>query len=470
MLLLKNKLKFIVTLFIIMLLSISLISTVKASDEIMPISVDNSIKTTQSTNSSDTVTSDLYISGEKEYSIANSVEGNAFISVDTLNLEPISNENNISGNLYAIADTVNIKSDISYSQTETDKFGNSKIDSVNKTSSISGNVIIIANKLVIEPGCTIDGDLYVLASEVDLGQNSVVSGNSIIVASNVKLNGKINGDLYVNSKDFDMQYYGYIRRDFHLNTNNANLNGYINRSSYITAKNITLNDNFMNEKDFNVTNSNNIIFSGKINGDATINSKNITVNDSCRIYGNLNYSSKQEINLNDGVVSGEVNYSKYNSNFGKDLLNYFLNLVAVLLFFALIYFVIVKVSPEYISRLSYFTAIDMLKSLGIGLGILILVPIVSILLFITNVGILVGLFLLALYAVLLIISIPVFIITIAEFIKNRFFGSINSFVIVLILTVLLSLLNLIPYFGLIVSILALTLGLGIFSKSLVKRY
>ena len=244
MLLLKNKLKFIVTLFIIMLLSISLISTVKASDEIMPISVDNSIKTTQSTNSSDTVTSDLYISGEKEYSIANSVEGNAFISVDTLNLEPISNENNISGNLYAIADTVNIKSDISYSQTETDKFGNSKIDSVNKTSSISGNVIIIANKLVIEPGCTIDGDLYVLASEVDLGQNSVVSGNSIIVASNVKLNGKINGDLYVNSKDFDMQYYGYIRRDFHLNTNNANLNGYINRSSYITAKNITLNDNF----------------------------------------------------------------------------------------------------------------------------------------------------------------------------------------------------------------------------------
>ena len=470
MLLFKNKLKFIIILFIIMFLSISSMCIVTATDEIMPISVDNPITNEQANNSSDSISSDLYISGEKEYSIANTVEGNVFISVDTLNLEPISNENNISGNLYAIADTVNIKSDIAYSQTETDEFGNSKIDSVNKISSISGNVIIIANKLVIEPGCTIDGDLYVLATEVDLGQNSVVSGNSIINASNVKLNGKINGDLYVNSKNFDMQYYGYIRRDLHLNTENANLNGYINRNSYITAKDITLNDNFMNEKDINVTNSNNISFSGRINGNVTVNSKNITVNDSCRIYGNLNYSSKQEINLNGGVVSGEVNYSKYNSNFGKDLLNYFLNLVAVLLFFALIYFIIVKISPEYISRLSYFNAIDMLKSLGIGLAILILVPMISILLFITNVGSIIGLFLLALYAILLIIAIPIFIITIAEFIKNRFFGSINTFVIVLILTVLLSLLNLIPYFGLIVSILVLTLGLGIFSKSLIKRY
>ncbi len=469
MLLLKNKLKFIVTLFIIMLLSISLISTVNANDEITPISVDNSIEPTQSTNSSNTVTSDLYVSGEKEYSIANTVEGNAFISVGTLNIVPI-DEENISGNLYVMADTVNIKSDVSYSQTEKDEFGNSKIDSVNKISSISGSVFVIANRLVVEPGCTINGDLYVWANEVNLGQNSVVSKNTFINASKVKLNGKINGDLYAISKTFDMQYYCFVRRDFHVNAEKVNLNGYIYRNSYITAKDITLNDNFMNEKDFVVTSANNINLAGKINGNVTVNCKKVNIEESCKIYGNLNYSSKQEITLNNGVVSGEVNYSKYNSNFGKELLNYLLNLIAVLLFFGLIYFVIVKISPEYISRLSYFKAIDILKYFGIGLVILIIVPIVSILLFITNVGSIIGLFLLALYAILLIIAIPIFIITIAEFIKNRFFGSINTFVIVLILTVLLSLLNLIPYFGFIVSILVLILGLGMFSKTFVKSY
>ena len=113
----KVKIKFLITLFILLLLSFSVFSSHISANEVIPISATEiTDNTTQSNSEADLRhSSDLYIYEENEYNIKNIIDGNVFASVDTLNIDPSYNGGIISGNLYAIADTVNIKSNVIYS-------------------------------------------------------------------------------------------------------------------------------------------------------------------------------------------------------------------------------------------------------------------------------------------------------------------------------------------------------------------
>lgn len=229
----------------------------------------------------ETVSSDLYIENKDNYSLKDIVNGNVFVTVDTLDIDPTTKGGIINGNVFATANNVNVKSDIFYSDTEQDDAGNPKF-SVNNTCTISGNLYVVANKFVLEPGCEIKGDLYIVANEIVLGQNSKIGGNVFAVANTLTVDSQIGYDLYASVKNFDMQYYGFISRDLHLTAKVANLNGYIYRNSFINSKAITLYDKFINEKDFNVEDAENLTFAGLIKGNATVNSKKIEFNSNRR--------------------------------------------------------------------------------------------------------------------------------------------------------------------------------------------
>lgn len=454
----KLKNKIIITLFIILL---SINSICFATNDVMLIS--------ENTQVQEPIYSDLYISDKNQYDITNSIEGNVYASVDTLNIS--SNSNNIiRGNLYALAKNINIKSDYSYSDSEIDSEGNKKL-SVNNPYIIYGNVYAVANKFVLDPDCEIHGDLYICANEVYLEQSSEISGNVFVTANVFSCNSKINGDLYANVKNFDMKYYGTIFRDLHLTSEKASLNGYIYRNSFISAEDITTLPSFINKQDFNIENATNLSFSGKVNGNANINSKNIEfkTETNCSIAGNLNYSSIEELQISNGVVTGNINYSKYknSSNLLPNVLDFILGLMATLAYVTIIYFIMSKFMPKYIEKLSNLSIRDALIALGLGLGILILVPIISIILLISQIGSLIGLLLLAIYIILLIIAKPILIIYISSIIKNKI--SINSYLIISLLTLILSLLNLIPYLGFIVSILVIITGIGLLGKILFSK-
>lgn len=225
----------------------------------------------------ETISSDLHIENKDNYSLKDIVNGNVFVTAGTLDIDPSAKGGIINGNVFATANNVNVKSDISYSDTEQDDAGNQKF-SVNNICTISGNLYVVANKFVLEPGCEIKGDLYVVANEIVLGQNSKIGGNVFAVANNLTMNAQVSYDLYATVKNFDMQYYGFISRDLHLTAKIANLNGYIYRNSFINSETITLYDKFINEKDFNVEDAENLTFAGLIKGNATVNSKKIEFN------------------------------------------------------------------------------------------------------------------------------------------------------------------------------------------------
>lgn len=466
----KSKLKLLITTFILFLLLFSSLCFATDSDDgIMPIS---EVDFEQKTNIKD---SDLYVDNEIT-DVKNTINGNVFASVDTLNIDPIDNGGIIEGNLFAAAKNVNIKSNVTYSDTEKDDIGNPAI-SIDKACTISGNVFVSANKLVIEPGCKIYGDLYVCANEVELSQSAIIYGNVFIASNKLTINSEIGGSLYATAKSFDMQYFGFISRDLHLSGETATLNGYIYRNSFIEVKNITTNDKFINQKDFNVIDANNLTFSGEVKENAKINAKNITLknknNDkdlTCNINGNLSYSSKQEIQIPEGVVSKDaVTYSKYvpSESSLSSIWDFILDLITTLVCIFVIYFLISKLAPNYLSKISNISGMSLLKYLGIGFGLLILIPIIAILLFLSHVGSILGIILLFIYILLMIIAKPIFVISIATLAKEKLSIKMNTYLYILAITLILSLINLIPYISTIISLLVSFTGFGMVIRNLI---
>ena len=187
-----------------------------------------------------------------------------------------------------------------------------------------------------------------------------------------------------------------------------------------------------------------------------------------KINGNLNYSSKQELEIPNGFVTGEAKYSKYKST-TNEFAGYILELIAVLIFVSLIYLVTRKFMPKYMDRISNFTISSTLKALGIGALVLILTPIISLLLLITVIGSPIAVLLMLVYILLLMLGTPIFIIAISAFIKSKLKNPINTLIIILLVTIVLFLIELIPYLWFIISLLKALIGVGILTKFVIKK-
>ena len=345
---------------------------------------------------------------------------------------------------------------------------------------VNGNVFVLTDKFILKEGCQINGDLYICAKEVTLEQYSKIDGNVFVISNTINLNAEIKGSLYASVQNFEMPYVGFISRDLVLYTNNATINGYIDRNTVIQAENITINDSFVNQKDFTVIDADSLTFSGEIKGNATINAKNIIFKDKendnnliCKIHGNLSYSSETQIEIPEGVVSKEINYNSYattsSNNTLSNILDYILNLIGLLILAHVLYVLINKFAPKYLDKISNITVLSLLKYLGIGLAFLILLPIISILLFVSNIGTILGILLLLIYIILLIISKTIFIISIAKYVKNKCAKKLNIYLYILIIDVILSLITLIPYVGFIISMLISLIGFGMITRNLIPK-
>lgn len=469
----RTKLKLIFTLFFVFLVLFnSFCFAEDLNDGIMLISEDSD----QQNIEYQSERSDLYVS-ENQYSIKNIIEGNVFASVKDLEIDPTSyNGGVINGNLFATANTVNIKSDAQYSESEKDDFGNLKLESVTNISKINGNVFVTANKFVLDPICEINGDLYICANEIVLSQNAVINGNVFAVGNTLTLNSKIeNGSLYATVKNFDMQYYGFVYRDLHVSASTANIAGYVYRNAFISAEEVTTTPTFSIKGDFNIDSASNLEFSGEVKGNVKINSKNINFNyvdtiqknNNCKIYGNLDYSSSKELQLEENkIVSGSINYSEYkkSNNLFSSLCKYIINLITSLVYIIVIYVLIHKFAPNYINKLSNIKVSKFFICMGIGFGILILVPVLVLLLFISNIGALLGILLVILYILMLLIAKPIFIISVANLIRNKKFNDAKNIVIIICISIIISLIELIPYVGSLISLLVMLSGLGLIVK------
>ncbi len=92
-------------------------------------------------------------------------------------------------------------------------------------------------------------------------------------------------------------------------------------------------------------------------------------------------------------------------------------------------------------------------------GCLVLVPLIIVLLLLTKIGSILAFILIFIYIIALLIAKPIFIIAVSKLISNKI--NINNYIIILLLSTLISLICLIPYVDIVLSLFMVLMGLGI---------
>lgn len=309
-------------------------------------------------------------------------------------------------------------------------------DNITVDYAIDGNLFVLANNVTINS--QIAGDAFICANTVTVSESAYIYSNLFTFSKNVNINGIVY-DLYVASENTTIN--GYVYRDLRAGSKTVNIFGTVGRNAFIDCETLTITPN-------------------------TSATSEIVIN------GNLTYSSNQEATIPNGSVNGETNFKRESDANHNSVQHYILSLLTFIATVMIIWLIFLWLTPNFLKKTAtYLTTKKVLPVIGFG----ILTPIVSILLailcFVLGITSAFGIILLLTLVILMAISVSTFVITINSIIcdKLKMEKNIQRFGILVACATTLWLINLIPYIGSIIEIVAIVLGLGILVASLVLK-
>ena len=321
-------------------------------------------------------------------------------------------------------------------------------DEVNIDYIVDGNVFIMANKVTINS--QIGGDAFILAKEVVIDSEGYIFNNLFTCAQNITIKGVVY-DLYACAQDVNISG-GFVYRDLKTTCQKLNVAGTVGRNAFVNAGTITFNE-------------------GIENADTETNNTKKGV-----IYGNLEYSCSEEVNIPDDSVLGDVKFNKVTSNtenmsVGTIIANYILDLGAFLAFVLIIWLVCLWLAPKFLESTNNYVGKVTWKVLGYGLLALIVIPVISVILILLQLTSSIALLLIALYILSLVIAKALFTITANKFICTKLNINKNTgiFGMLIVTGIIVWVLKELPYVGSIVSFVITILGLGILVTALLPK-
>lgn len=305
---------------------------------------------------------------------------------------------------------------------------------------VDGNLFVIAKTVNINS--QIGGDAFIMANKINVSEQGYIFSNLFALSQELNISGVVY-DLYTCSQNATIN--GYIYRDIKVLSNTLNLNGTVGRNAFVSAQNINFAKSDESEKEL-VTNSKSMI------------------------YGDLNYTSPNELKIPDGTVTGAVNYTKVDTSkektIGNIIQNYIWDLGTFVVTVAIIWLLILWLAPKFLSKTDYLVSKKILPSLGFGLLTTIAIIACSIILLIIGITAKVALLSVGLLVLLLFIGVPIFTISINQFIckKLKIEKNIATFGILIITSTVVWLTTIIPFVGGIINLVIKLIGLGIIIK------
>lgn len=408
------------------------------------------------------IDSDLYVSREKEYVLDKEVSGNVFDVSSNFELSPSSIVN---GDIFLVAKDVFFKSDVTYTESLS-KDNEPSIDRINSASTVGGNVYVVCNEFTMDPGVEIAGDLYIVAKTINIQKSSIIHGNIFATCEDFNLNGRVENSVYATAKSFKTTYYGSIYKDLNLTAESLNLNSVIRRNANISSNSIVTGSDFLIYGNLD-TSSASFNFSGEVDGNANITTKALNFVDTkdetaikCLIKGDLNYSSIKEVENVESFVEGAVIHSTYKESKNIEPKFKFKDFILELLTFTLYVFVIAwlftLLNKNYLNQKAEIKVGNTFAALGIGLLAFLAVVVLSILLIIINIGTTLSFTLISAYIFLMLLATPLFVLDIANLLRNKFNIYLGISVIALVLFIIYH----IPFIGGLASFLFTTIGSG----------
>lgn len=317
-----------------------------------------------------------------------------------------------------------------------------------------------------------EGDLYLSGNDVTM--DKLVNGNVYIAGNNVTIKGQIAGNLMVaaNTVTLEETYVQYsafiVARDVKFNAVASDL--------YTACQNLTIDNKAGVYRDLNVTASS-IKLTGIVGRNANINCSSLSLTDgtnTAQIYGNLKHYSSQKIEIPENSVTGTYDFKEITKKeeSGSKVSDYVFSLLSFILTVLILWAILKLSAPKFYDASLELASKKSGKFSLIGLGWLVLLPIVGVLLLCTGFGIYVSLLLFAVYLLSFFLSIPVATISVGNIINNKWNKKTTSmeFVCILISSILFWIINQIPYINTIVLVASMLIIPGfIFSKTFLRN-
>lgn len=299
---------------------------------------------------------------------------------------------------------------------------------------IDGNVYVIAREVKVQ-NAVIYGNLFVMAEEVQI-VDSEIAGSVFAMGEKVSFSGMTN-DLYACGSKVDIASDSYVYRSAKVVSETANIDGNIGRDLY-----------------------------------AGVNQLNVGEN--AQIAGTLSYFSAKEGNISEQAQIQNVEFTQeeYEEEEQNTIMDSVYEIASVAFQALIIALIIVFLVGKFktLKRTDNIAG-DFLKSTGKGALMLIFVPILSIVLMVSVIGLGFGMILLVLYIISLCVAISITSVEIAHRILAKKEDVKKGVLIGLSILVSIAFwaIKFIPVIGGIIRFIAILIGLGIISSLIFQR-
>lgn len=333
-----------------------------------------------------------------------------------------------------------------------------------------GAIIKAENNYYLAPNTTIDDNLYAAGSDANV--SGTVTGDLFVFGGNIIVSGPIQGDLM--SAGGTLNINGKVSGDERVAGGTITISNSIDGDLLAAGGQINIMSGSTVGKDVEIAGGNinysgdsngkvsvrggNVYINGKVKGDLLVVAETIKIGPNAVISGNFNYSSPNEAVLEQGsTISGAVNFNKTTLSEKKDMPNkgllfgfitmgLLIKLITTIII-VLIFIYFFKKQSEEITKegISNFW-----ENAGKGFIMLVIVPVVIIISFVSIIGAALGLIMAVLYALFLIISSIMAVLLFAQLCMKYVFKKeeykLNWWIIILAL-LLFEIISLIPFIG-----------------------
>lgn len=327
-----------------------------------------------------------------------------------------------------------------------EKKGNVIIDWGTKNLYTAGSIVLI--------NADVSKDVYAAGNVINL--NSDVAGNFNASGGTITLDGNIGGsvhvaggtilikgniadDLFITAKEVVIARSASIGGDLIVGAGTISIQGPIKGNIRLAGGEVSIDSS--------------------VGGDVYLKSEGLELGSNALISGGLYYTSLKEVETS-GKVLGEITYNR-KKNFEKQFftIGFIIKMLGIMAAGLVFVYLLKKFSSEVVKKgLDNFWT-----NAGIGLGILILTPIISILLMVSIVGLWLAFLVLVTYLFLILIAVVLSSIIFGVWLmrvlgKNKKRHADWQSIVVGVIT--LSLIVFIPFFGPFIGFILLLISLG----------
>ncbi len=319
-------------------------------------------------------------------------------------------------------------------------------DEINKFNTSLGNNLVIDYN--INGSSLVGGNDVIISSNIDgaslIGANNLTynakSEYALILANNISFTGSAK-DAFMFANTVNINANSKITRDLIIYANTVNIEGDF-------ARNVTINANTIK--------INNAQFGGKVK----LTAKNIEIEDNVMISSELSYNEEANTNISQIANLGIVNTFKSELGIEPSIIEKIYSNAQILISLLIIFTALFYIIPQLFNKINKDKK-EIVKHMGFGLVSLIVLPIIAIILCLTIFGMPLGLLILAIYTILLLISIIPTGYIIGNIIWNKFIKTKKrKYIIGVMGTTIVYILCQLPYIGGIFVFLTILLGMG----------